>query len=46
MRVPYSQIFQVNTDGSASPKVPVSINGVQMRPGWHSVEVLLLEELT
>ena len=33
MRVPYSQVFQVNPDGSVSPRVAVHINGVQMGPG-------------
>jgi hypothetical protein len=33
MRVPFSQLFQVNSDGSVSPKAPVHINGVTMGPG-------------
>jgi hypothetical protein len=30
MRVPFSQIFSVNLDGSVSPKVPVAIGGITM----------------
>lgn len=33
MRVPFSQVFQINPDGSVSPKVPVHINGVSMGVG-------------
>jgi len=30
MRVPYDQIFQVNADGSVSPRMPVSVGGITM----------------
>jgi hypothetical protein len=33
MRVPFSQIFQANPDGSISPKRAVHINGMTMGPG-------------
>jgi hypothetical protein len=33
MRVAFSQVFQVSSDGMVSPKVPVQINGVMMSPG-------------
>ncbi len=33
MRVPYSQIFTINSDGSITPKVSVSLGGITMGPG-------------
>ncbi len=33
MRVSYDQIFQVNPDGSVSPRMQVTIGGVTMGPG-------------
>ena len=33
MRVPYSQIFQVNPNGSVTPRMQVQIGGVTMGPG-------------
>lgn len=33
MRVPFHQIFQVQNDGSITPRVPVNLNGVTMTPG-------------
>lgn len=32
-KVPFNQLFQVNADGSVSPKVVVSIKGVTMTSG-------------
>ena len=32
MRVPFSRIFNVKTDGSVSPKTTVIVRGVTMRP--------------
>lgn len=33
MRVPFDSVFQSNPDGSISPRVSVSINGITMTPG-------------
>ena len=33
MRVPFSEIFQVNPNGSISPKTKIIIGGVTMAPG-------------
>ena len=33
MRIPFSDIFRVNQDGSVSPRLPVYINGITMSPG-------------
>ena len=33
MRVPFSQVFAVAVNGSVSPRVPVSVNGISMGPG-------------
>jgi len=32
-RIAYSEIFQINPDGSVSPRMPVQIGGVRMGPG-------------
>lgn len=33
MRVPFSSVFNQNSDGSISPKVTVRVGGVSMGPG-------------
>ena len=33
MRVRFTEVFQLEKDGSISPKVPVLMNGVNMSPG-------------
>lgn len=32
-RFKYHDVFQINTNGSISPRVPVSIGGISMGPG-------------
>lgn len=33
MQVPFTDVFQINADGSVSPKTKVNIGGVVMTPG-------------
>ena len=33
VRVPFTQVFQVNPDGTVTPRAPVQIGGIQMGPG-------------
>jgi hypothetical protein len=33
MRVPFGRVFNVNSDGSITPKVPIRIGGVHREPG-------------
>ena len=33
VRVSFNQVFQVNADGSVTPRAPVQIGGIQMGPG-------------
>lgn len=32
-KAPFNAIFQVNANGSVSPRTPVSVNGITMAPG-------------